>query len=311
MNSFYSLKTLFVFLFSVVILTACGDTDKQSEKEEKEEKSATINSSALERTLLAFPSPIELISHIQTADVSYDRSLSHDASRKGEFSGSTDNQALNLGVFLTDLGYACLYTENQASIDYLKASKSLTEDLGILKAFESEFITRFENNLDNRDSLVSVVREGYYFMEDYLKQNERNDALAMLLTGMWTQGLFISTELIQDDFMNPKFEVVRIRIGEQKVLTPLLVELLEPIKKKSEKISMISAELEALNEIYAKVEVIEREDDDEYLDIAEVDDIAEITDKLIMQDLSKVEITEDELKAIHKSIQKLRSIIIS
>ena len=134
-------------------------------------------------------------------------------------------QALILGVYGSDLSYVRLFDQIQQSINYLSSIKKLTEDLNIPEEQGSFAVSRLENNMNNRDSLLQIVTETYSSANAYLKENERGNTATLIILGGWIEALYISTNIV--DFDNPKNKQVINRIAEQKYSLSNLIELIK------------------------------------------------------------------------------------
>ena len=71
----------------------------------------------------------------------YITTLPNGPEKAGEYITQRD-KVLNLGVYATDLCYSATYMMKQGAINYLKATKTLIDDLGISTTFNISYADR-------------------------------------------------------------------------------------------------------------------------------------------------------------------------
>jgi len=133
--------------------------------------------------------------------------------------------ALNLGIYTCDLSFASLYDQTQLIINYMNAAKKMADGLGILDAISDEDIERLESNIHDRDVIMEIVSQTYLNSNSYLDENGQPAIAAIVLTGAWIEGLFISTQLVDMEDLDGNKLVGRII--DQKLSVGNLMSLLE------------------------------------------------------------------------------------
>jgi len=115
---------------------------------------------------------------------------------------------------------------------------------------------KFEENLGNTDTLMSVIDIAYKQVDKFLRSNERVSAAALVLTGGWVEGLYITTQIIGGKSKNAENNILYKRVGMQKLSLVNLLELLNQYKE-DEDIATILADLEELvNKEYQYVDPV-------------------------------------------------------
>ncbi len=118
----------------------------------------------------------------------------------------------------------------------MSSAKKLADNLGVTGSFDTELLRRFEENLSRKDSLAFLLNETINKTENYLKDDNRNKLAALIITGSFIEGLYISTQLIDsypDDIL-PKD-------SRNLVLTPLIRVVLEQEKSIEDLVSMLES----------------------------------------------------------------------
>ncbi len=92
------------------------------------------------RIFYSLPSPLETAMLIKNAGAEYNEELLNPTGNTSMYITSK-SKALNLGVYSTDLSYASLFDQTQATLDYIGAAKVMADGLNILDAIDEETIT--------------------------------------------------------------------------------------------------------------------------------------------------------------------------
>lgn len=245
-------------MLPTILLSSCGqgeNPDKSITESEITETpvsdESSENASKVQDIFYSVPSPMEMASILKKAGAKYDMSLLNDVRRVNDYTTSK-SQALNLGIYGANLSYASIFNQNQESIIYLSCTKKLAEKLGVTKAFDDRTIERMEANIENRDSLLSIVSETYYMLDAYLKENDRDHISAMVIAAGWIEGLYLSTS-IADKSETPDKKLLQ-RIAEQKLSLNNLVELVNAYNT-ADQLDEILADLDKINAAYMNVSI--------------------------------------------------------
>lgn len=199
--------------------------------------------------LFSVPSPVQTALLIRSTSLTYDESLLNSEENIGNYS-TNSAKALNLGIYGADLGYATLYDQNSKALSYLNVVESLSNDLGIAGAFDAKFLERFEANSSNQDSMLVILTDAFRKGDMFLKENDRKNASALILTGGWLESMHFATNLYAKSGDKQIFH----RIGEQKQSLETIIEILKEYNKEGVN-DEILAQLESLNELFQTVEI--------------------------------------------------------
>jgi hypothetical protein len=157
----------------LLVFSACNTTQKKQEDTTSTEvESASIEEVVMDLSGYPIPTSYEITKLIYQSGAPYILSLSNGPEKAGEYITQRD-KVLNLGVYATDLCYATTYMMKQGTMNYLEASKTLIDDLGISTTFNITYAERIEENIDDRDSLIQIVGESFGDTWNYLVDNSR------------------------------------------------------------------------------------------------------------------------------------------
>jgi hypothetical protein len=205
----------------------------------------------------SLPSPLETAMLLKSAGVSYNESILNALNNVEKYS-TNRSKALNLGIYTTDLSFACLFDQPQTSLKYMDATKQLAMEMGINDAIDDETMKRLEQNLDKRDIVMDIISETFLNSSSYLKENDQQDVAAMVLVGGWIEGLYIGTQMVGDKPVQGNKLVDRI--AEQKLSFSIVERMLQDNTKnlrgeENRDIMELINELHSLKTAFDKIEV--------------------------------------------------------
>ena len=290
-------------LFTLTMyLSSCGG-ESQSEQPKKDAAPEAPKKSGNESSILKvgdklfnLPSPVETAMLIEEIGGDFMEQLMSPAPDATKYS-TKNAQAMNLGVYGADLGYALIYNQSQQAFTLLANCKKLGGELGISPSLYTTLMKRFENNMDNRDSLLIMIAQLNSLSEEYLKENQSEDISALILYGGWVESLYFTTQLTAQ--MNDT--KLRSRVGEQKNSLENLIGLIDQSNINGD-LDGIIEDLKELKTIFDKVEYSY-----EWVEPENKPD-QKLT---IIQSKSSVNISNEVLKEITDKIFEIRASIIN
>ena len=248
------MKPLRLFIPAVVLgtlLASCGGDNPENQENIDNDAFDPNNSlnTVFDGKIFSIPSPVQTAFLIKSLDVQFDESLLNDDAMVGSYV-SDHKQALNLGIYGTDLGYSTLYDQKNVTMRYLTAVEKLTSSLGLEAAFNTEFIKRFEGNNGNSDSLVRLMSDAFRQADNFLKSANRKSTSALILTGGWIESMYFACQL-NDKRHSPDIER---RIAEQAQSLNSIIDILTEYNKGESNDSLI-ASMKDLKVSFDKIEV--------------------------------------------------------
>ena len=202
------------------------------------------------------PTPNELFAVIRETGVLYDGTILNSPENIEKYS-SKKIQALNFGVYFTDLAFASSFSENASILSYFGTIKVLSDDLGISNALDAAIYEKVEANLENddADSLLFLSNDTYFQAYSYLEENERGSTLALIVLGGWIESLYIMTNLGEYE----EGSNLIARIGEQKLTVGNLMGFMMKYQDDSN-VAEVMEELADIEQLFWSFE--EKEGDD-------------------------------------------------
>ena len=249
---------LLLFLMLGMILTGCN-LGKKSEGEGSGdfEASGTLDTETQEqlntakRIFYSLPSPLETAMLIKNAGAAYNEELMNPVSNSSRYITSK-SKALNLGIYSTDLSYASLFDQSQATLDYIGAAKEMADGLNILDAIDEETVTQLEEQINNRDAIIDIISETLMNSSSFLKENDLEGTASVVLVGGWVEGLYIATNLVNENDLEDNKLVERI--VDQKLSLDIMVNLLESSPEDADAQAVLE-DVKALKTIFDKITI--------------------------------------------------------
>jgi len=243
-------------------------------------------------------SPVEMAAMIKDLGVPFSNKYISTTDRVGNLTTSFQ-QSMNLGVYAADLGYLNMYNKTSAVVDYLTAIKTLSDAIKVGQFFDFTTLKRLATNSKNLDSLMYISVHSFNQMDKYLHTNNRTNLSALMVTGVWIEGLFLGTQVYK---ATPNEDLAE-RIGEQKLTLDQLMLILDKYRK-DKQYTVLLDELQKLKDLFSSVVIYTKKGEPQ---MVEVDGVLTI----VGGDESIVEISPELLSNIVTATEQVRNKLIS
>jgi len=252
-------------LFLTLGLWSCGPKKEKDDNSDEFKQAEESLKDEIKDVVYNIPSPSEIPYMLQATGAEFNQSLLSDRKKADQYLTRNDKAALNLGVYGADIGYLVSYDKTQDAINYMNSAKKLADNLGVLGSFDSDLLKRFEANISVKDSLAKMVDKAIHETEKYLKNDNRNKPAALMLTGSFVEGLYISTGLIKsypknilkDDDRNLILTPLIRVVIQQRESVDELVKMLSTVEQ-SEPITSLLTDLRSLQANYKAMNIEEQ-----------------------------------------------------
>lgn len=256
---FNQLKLASLALSAAVLMTSCsgGGSQEQSSEASSEFEAAKAQVAAdVSKVLKDLPPPSEVPYLLLNAGAEFDANIINSLERMESYQTSEAKAALNLGVYATDIGYLTSYEKSELALDYMGECQKLAAPVGVSGAIDYGMISRFESNMENKDSLANIINEVMQKSGERLSELDELNSAALLLAGSWIEGVYISSTIVNtypDDLPEESRTLileplVKIVI-DQKVSLADLLQVMNDVPETADVTSMI-ADLEKVKAIY-------------------------------------------------------------
>ncbi len=292
-------KSLILSIVSLACLTIYScQSDNETEQNVIDEEVFDPNSSLntiFDGKIFSIPSPVQTAYLIKKLDLSFDESLLNNADNVADYI-TEYQQAVNLGIYGTDLGYSAMYDQKNITLNQLSSVEKLTTELGLDAAFDSEFIKKFEENANDENASIFLMSDAFRKADNFLKHSNRKATSALILTGGWIESIYFASQLNQK---KPNKEI-QVRIGEQKQTLNSIIDILKEYNHEGFNDRLIS-ELNDLKKSFDQIKLNYK------YEAPDTDQEAKTT---TFHHQLEIEISEQTIKDINTKISQIRADII-
>ena len=188
------------FLFAIpFLLLSCEETNnttfsKLPSFNLNQDSSTNQQESHVEKIYFNVPSTMKTAYILKKAGATYDASFPLNPNKAND-DFTTEQQALLLGIYGSDLNYTIVSNKNQETINYLNSINSLGEKLGLGNILNQEMKNRIEKNVNSKDSMQVIITDLFWKIEQSLNEDGRSRIGALIVTGGWIEGLYVATQI--------------------------------------------------------------------------------------------------------------------
>lgn len=246
-----SVPVIFLLAVSLVLTSCKGKTGQSSDSgsitaDDSEQSKDEI---LKEMTEYPLPTAFEVTTLLIKAGAGYILDLSNPVSNVDKYI-NLKSKALNLGVYGADLSYAATYNQSQETIQFLKVTSQLIDELQVSSGFNQTLVEDVERNIDNVDSLINIISDSFYDTYRHLQENHQDEVSILVMAGSWSEAIYITSQISILSKHNE--ELVSIIAQQDSSLTKLL-EIMEPVRE-SNMINDIYTDLKKIKSIFDQVE---------------------------------------------------------
>lgn len=240
-----TLRIVAITAVAAFVLNSCGT--KQAK--EAEELEVTKEQAFEGVTNYPIPTSFEVIQMINKAGASFIIDICNEVKNADKYFTEKE-KAINLGIYGADLAYSTTYQMKQETMNYLKVSKKMIDELNISTGFNRELAERVEKNIDNKDSLILIITDSFYDSYKYLVENGKDNLSLMVITGSWVEGLYITSQIALTSRNNTDF--VKI-MANQKAPLAKIIELMQARSAQPEMTEMVKT-LQPIADVFNTVQ---------------------------------------------------------
>ncbi len=297
-------KNLFLLSFILLLTTffGCGGSSTKEYKLDdiinESDDVIVIDEAAINEVIQSFSSPVEMAALIENMEVPFSKKYIVSTELVENYD-TNFKKAFALGVLSADLGYLNVYKKTTQIVEYLTVIKRVADDLRVGQFFDFQTLKRLATSNDNLDSLLFLSVTSFHQMDEHLRSNARSNLSALVVTGVWLEGLFLATQVAAEQ----SSEALRESIGEQKTILNNLLPILKVYQKEAY-FQGIVEDFEEIKKAYENVAIRYEKGEPK----------SEVIDgRLVITPSEKsiVVMTDEQLNNIIKIIEKVRNKLIA
>lgn len=297
---------LITFVLFGLLATSCGNrTGKDSQFVFPDadtfpiSEAEKLSDEAIDDIVRNMSSPVEISAILQSLSVPF--SPEYLATTRDVDRLSTNfEKALKLGIYGADLGYLNMYERTGNSVDLLQAIKKLADGIRVGQFFDFETMKRLSLSRTNIDSLLFISVQSYNLIDEYLREGQRGHLSALMITGVWLEAQYLATQVA----IKYPDDILKNRIGEQKIILNDIIMLLTPYRTSSKDYTRLCEKMERLRDQYRDIRITYTLGEPEAI---EVD--GRLT--VIQHEESVVQMTDEQLLGIIELTKTIRDDLIA
>lgn len=247
------MKTRYLLLITLsLLLVACGNRNREDlsvEYDESDIGELVVSEEAMDAVIANIASPIEVASFLNDLEIPFSTAYLSDPEGMSTHTTSFEI-AYQLGVLSADLGYLNMYDKTGTAVNYLGTINRMAEALEVGQFFDFATIKRLATTGSNLDSLLFLSMNSFNRMDDYLRESERSNLSALMVAGVWIEGLYLATQ-VMDKTGDPELKDM---IGEQKTILNDLLIILNNYRQDDRFAALIS-DYNEIKEAYDRVNI--------------------------------------------------------
>lgn len=295
------LKQTILLFAAFILLAACGQRSSQNldiNLDDLDVGEFRISPETENDIIQNLASPIEVAALINDLNVPYSTRYLADPESLSTHTTSFE-MAFSLGALHADLAYLNMYGKTGTAINTLSGINSLAGALQLGQFFDFATINRLAATGSDPDSLMFISVKSFNNMDDYLRETDRSNLSALMITGVWMEGLYLATQVAEQN----SHEDLKSMIGEQKLILNDLLLILSNYKSE-EAISRYIGDLESIRSVYAGVRITYEVGQPQTV---EKDDMLMV----VQSESSRVNMSDETLHKIIEITEQIRNVYLN
>jgi len=241
------LKNTLLFLVLSIFIISCNNSTKPA-KEMDTFDDIEVDEKVAEAVDFPLPSAVEIVDLLNKTGAGYIFDATNPPENVDNYI-SYKQKAINLGIYGADLTYTITYGKKNETAAYLDNFVLLIEDLEISN-LDQDFFIKVQNNLDNKDSLMIIVKKAIYDTHMHLKETNKDEIALYALVGSWAESVYlVGSTLKFSENKKPLYELI---LNHKDDLSEIIA-LIKP-HKNTEEFKELYASLEEINNVFSKME---------------------------------------------------------
>ena len=235
---------------AVCVMASCSSNNSSK----KEDRRKTIEELSVEDVFFdgetstinyKIPSPLEMFIRMQKRDVPFDATLLNKPANGIRYV-TQYQQAVNMGVYASDMAYCCIIGNSQNSLEYFNLVKNLSVEIGLYEGVNKDLADKVLNNISETDTLLSVAADSYHEVVNYIEDQGLVDIQCLVVAGAWIESLYLCLQPMKQQKLDDDFEEL---IHDHQVLLENLIELLDQ-NKQSRNVAKLLDEMKLIQAAY-------------------------------------------------------------
>jgi hypothetical protein len=246
------LKHSLLLLIAIFLLASCGQRSSDNlevDMDDVDTGELQLSSETMDDIIQNLASPVEVAALINAMNVPYSTQYLANPESLSTNTSSFE-MAFSLGALSADLGYLNMYEKTGTAINFLSSINQLADALQIGQFFDFATLQRLATSSSDLDSLMFISVHSFNNMDEYLRETDRSNLSALMITGVWIESLYLATQVAKQN----SNEDLKLMIGEQKLILNDLLLVLNNYNNEVAIVKYIN-DLEIIKNVYDDVKI--------------------------------------------------------
>lgn len=213
-------KKIFILLFVLSIVVISCTRDKKDVTDDIPQKIDTSEIfSEIKQVYYSMPSPMEIASIIEKYKQNFSPDLLLDLDKAKSYS-STKAQALNMGMYSTDIAFLTITGNYQYSKQYFSVLVFISNELDITEGINDTLLKSIEENIEDIEKVKELTSIAFFKSDAFLKENSKQKIATYIINGSWLESVYLIAQLGADE--NIKSDIFNLLIDQRLVLANII-----------------------------------------------------------------------------------------
>ncbi len=260
------MKIRFAALVAVLFAVACSNESSNNNGTDTMKKDTVIATVEAPESSSSLPSPLRVAAMFKRSGLKYLPGLINSNENAAKYS-TTFVRAENMGVYSADMAYCVLNKQSNDGQQLLKTIRDLGGKINLGKVFEqSSLYDRFNKNIDNEDSLGSIIAEIQFQTDQQLDENQQNELYGVIFAGAWVESMYLGGQVYRKDGN----EKIVQALLEQMAVCKNIIEELKANESKDANITPLIADMQLIQDAITAMPSLKKLSDNPDLDFKDV-----------------------------------------
>lgn len=226
------LRTVYCLLIvACCALMSCGDKPTEPVKNDSVKENPLMQNLSetereeLRKIIARIPIPFEIMNKVSGSGLPYKKEMLNPDNNVSKYN-TAEGQALNIGVYGSDMAYLIAFERLGESGAYLKSVRVLADAVVIPTVFDAASMKRYQMHSDKQDSVQNMMYNSYTRIDSTLQSNERFGLAALVVTGGWIESLYLTTQQLNGEAKNDSNKLLYEMLDEQQKHTDEIISML-------------------------------------------------------------------------------------
>jgi len=184
-------RILLLFFMGMLIISCSKNQEKVSESESR--------AFALEREnfFTSLKNPSEVATKVIPGLMGFDSTMLNDPAHFYQYAVNDVKAAANLGIYISDLNYCVMFAQSASTKKYFEAVHELSKVIRIEKGILEFLMNRYRTNIDQNDSVKSIVNQLFDQSTLGLQGTDRERLAGIAMAGFQIENLHLVLTTLQ------------------------------------------------------------------------------------------------------------------